>query len=148
MIEEEALKVRPLSSKKKTNQLNPRVRYHAIAMVGDGDGFYGYSEAIKKNDWAAERAVRSQATLRWRQTDLGYTPLKNPRTVPREARARNGGISVIIRPTPACVGINGPPMARRMLQLIGIRDCLLRVQRNTRMAVNLARVMNSALQRL
>ena len=117
-------------------------------MAGDGDGFYGFAEAIKKKDWAAERAARSRATIRWRQIELGYAPFENPRTAPREVRGRNGGVTVVIRPAPSGVGISGPPMARRMLETIGIRDCLLRVQGNTRMGVNLARAMNSALQKM
>ena len=91
-------------------------------MAGDGDGFYGYAEAIKKKDWAAERAARSQATPRWRQIDMGNQPSNNPSAVRRGPRARNCGITVA-------------PMAPRMLKPIGTRDCHIRVQGNTRMAL-------------
>ena len=147
-ITEETLKVRPLYSKKKSHQLNPRVRYQAIAMAGDGDGFYGYAEAIRKQDRAAERAAKSRASLNWRQIELGYPPLNNPRTIPREARGQKGSLKIVIRPAPAGVGVNGPPMVRLMLRTIGVEDCLVRVQGDPRLGVNLARAMDSAIRRL
>ena len=139
--------MRPLYAKKKSNQLNPRVRYHAIAMAGDGAGFYGFAEAIKKRSWAAERAARSKATLRWLQLQLGSTQLGNRRTVGHEVRGRNGGIAITLRPAPNGVGITGPPMLKKVLVLIGVHDCLVRVKGNTRDGVNLARAINDALLR-
>ena len=147
-IREETLKVRPLYGKKKTNLLNSRVRYHAIAMAGDGEGFYGYAEAIKKSDRAAEATARSRSTLNWIQLRLGCAPLRNPHTVRREARGRNGSVVVVLRPAPRGVGVNGPPMIRKMLPVIGIRDCLVRVKGGTRRGVNLARAVNSAIRQL
>ena len=145
---EETLKVRPLYGKrKKTTHLYPRVRYQAFAVAGDNDGFYGYAEAIKKTDKQAERTARSKATLRWRQLHLGSALLRNPRTLAHETRGRNGGITIIMRPAPTSVGINGPPMVRKVLNLIGIHDCLVRVKGNTRNGVNLARALNDALCR-
>ena len=79
---------------------------------------------------------------------MGYQPPKKPRTVPCEARARNGGLTVVTRPAPAGDGVNDPPMAPRMLKLFGIQDCHIRVQGKTRMGVNLARAMQAAHQRL
>ena len=79
---------------------------------------------------------------------MGYQPPKKPRTVPREARARNGGLTVVTRPAPAGVRANGPPIAPRMLKLIGIRNFHIGVQGKSRMGLNLARAMKAALQRL
>ena len=94
-ITEETLKIRPLYSKKKSHQLNLRVRYQAIAMAGDGDGFYGYAEAIRKQDRAAERAAKSRASLNRRQIEFGYPPLNNPRTIPRDARGQKGSLKIV-----------------------------------------------------
>ena len=135
-ITEETLKVRPLYIKKKSHQLNPEVRYQAIAMAGDGDGFYGYAEAYRKQDRAAERAAKSRASLNWRQIELGYPPLNNPSTIPREARGQKGSLKFVIRPATAGVGINGPPMVRLMLRTIGVKDSLVRVQGDPRLGVN------------
>lgn len=147
-IREETLKVRPLYGKTKSNYVTPRVRYHAIAMAGDGDGFYGYAEAIRKNSRTAESVARSRATLNWRQIELGFVPLNNPRTVRGETRGKNGGVCVVVRPAPMGAGINGPPMARKMLQVIGVEDCLIRVKGDARKGVNLARAMNNLIMRL
>ena len=140
------MKVRPLyGNRKKTTHLYPRLRYQAFAVAGDNAGFYGYSEAIRKTDRQAEQTARSKTILRWRQLQLGSTTLRNRRTLAHETRGRNGGITVIMRPAPMGVGINGPPMVRKVLSLIGIDDCLLRVKGNTRNGVNLARAINDAL---
>ena len=116
-------------------------------MAGDGAGFYGFAEAIKKRSWAAERAARSEATLRWLQLQLGSTQLGNRRTVGHEVRGRNGGIAITLCPAPNGVGITGPPMLKKVLVLIGVHDCLVRVKGNTRDGVNLARAINDALLR-
>ena len=147
-IREETLNVCPLYGRTKSNLMNPRVRYHTIAMAGDGQCFYGFAEAIKKSDRAAEASARSKSTLNWIQITLGFEPLGNPHTVQREARGRNGSVVVLLRPAPEGVGLNGHPMVRRMLSLIGIRDCLVRVQGNILLRVNLARATNSAIRQL
>ena len=75
---EETLKVRLLYNRKKSNQLFPRVRYQEIAMAGDGDGFYGYAEAIKNSARAAEATAQSRSTLNWIQLRLGCAPYATP----------------------------------------------------------------------
>ena len=53
-IIKETLKVRPLYTHKKPNQLFPRVRYQAIAMA---DGFYGFA-VVNREKWHDRREGR------------------------------------------------------------------------------------------
>ena len=111
-------------------------------------GFLWLCRGDKKSDRAAEATARSRSTLNWIQLRLGCAPLRNPHTVRREARGRNGSVVVVLRPAPRGVGVNGPPMIRKMLPVIGIRDCLVRVKGDTRRGVNVARAVNSAIRQL
>ena len=137
-ITEETLKVRPLYNKKKSHQLNSRVRYQAIAMA--------MRKQLESRTLGCRESTQleSQPQLAPNRVEL----LNNPSTIPREARGEKWSLKVVIRPAPAGVGINGPPMVRLMLRTNGVKDCLVRVQGDPRLGVNLARAMDSAIRRL
>ena len=104
--------------------------------------------AMRKQSESRTGLQRERPNREPASTGVKYPPLNNPRTIPREARGQKGSLKIVIRPAPAGVGVNGPPMVRLMLRTIGVEDCLVRVQGDPRLGVNLARAMDSAIRRL
>ena len=83
------------------------------------------------------------------QLVLGAPYLANPRTVPRRIRVNSGSVVVDIKPAPKNVGMRGPPLAKKILQKVGIRDCILIVKGPyQKRVINLAHAVNSCLQQL
>ena len=145
-MQEEILKVVPRYNKKSPGRA--RVRYQAIAMVGDKDGTYGIGEKFDSSHQIAECSAMGVALARRKKIERGCWSLCNFNTVPFGVRGKHGGVMVSIRPAPFGVGINRPPLAKKILILEGIQDCLLAVKGDPKNHINLCKAIDDALCKL
>ena len=141
-IEEFLIKVKPHNS-------GPKLRYQAIVMVSDGAGDYGFGEKYRKNENLAVCGATAIAYRTRVQLELGAGYLRNQKTVPRRVRANCGSVVVDVKPAPRGVRMRGPPLAKKMLQKVGVHDCILVVKGPyQKRVINLAHAMNCCLLQL
>ena len=66
-------------------------------------------------------------------------------TVPRTVSGRHGGLRLTIKPAPTRTGTPGHALAKKMLHLIGITDCLLTIRGDEQEHENMAKALNNSL---
>ena len=84
---------------------------------------------------------------------LGSWDLGNVRTIPFYViGTHTGGIRVHLKPAPGGTGIHTPtavatchPLVKKILVAVGIKDCLVRVEGNPRLILNLICATHNAL---
>ena len=85
--------------------------------IGDGQGVFGLGQKIKKNELAAVSEATTKAFATKFRVARGSRIYKNVNTVPQRVRASFGNVKVHINPAPSGVGMDGHPVARRLLRL-------------------------------
>ena len=121
-----------------------RTRYQAVVMVGDKEGNVAFGVKVKVTKEDATVGANANAFQNRYQFLRGSWDPENLETLLFCVRARYGGIMVSVKPAPQGAGISGPPLAKKILQLAGITDCLLVTKGNTKEDWNL----NEALRRV
>ena len=107
-----------------------RVRFRVMAIVADGMHFIGLGISIGKTIDQAKPGALRNAKLNIVQLHLGNFQENDdgePHTSPLMIYGREKNVSVMICPQARGTGIKGPPMARTMLSLTGIKDCTVNI---------------------
>ena len=132
-MEEVLLKVTPRVSQ--TSAGTDRVRRRANVMVGDRAGDIGFGEKTKRTETLAVMGATGTAYRKRFHIVLGSWDLQNLHTVPFYVIGFHAGIRVHIKPAPEGTGIHSPspgaqitPLARKILNTAGVKDCLLRIE--------------------
>ena len=126
-----------------------RVKFRAVVIVGNGDGFIGLGEgkdvqvgqAIKK---AISKAKMSMISIKrgcgsWEcGCGLGHT-------VPFEVEGKVGSVTVVLKPAPRGLGLASGGTAKKVLEIAGIKDVWTRAEGQTRTTVNFAKATFEAL---
>ena len=119
-MEEQLLKTLP----RQNRTASGGTRYQAVVMVGDKEGNVGVGVKVKGTKENATMGATANAFRNGFQFVRGSWDLENVETVPFCVRVRYGGFMVSVKPVPQGAGISGPPLAKKILQLAGITDCL------------------------
>ena len=101
-----------------------------MAIVADGMHFIGLGTSIGKTIDQAKPGALRNAKLNIVQLQLGNFQENDdgkPHTSPLMIYGREKNVSVMICPQARGTGIKGPPMARTMLSLTGIKDCTVNI---------------------
>ena len=83
---------------------------------------------------------------------LGSWDLRNIQTVPFYVIGRSGsGVRVHLKPAPEGTGLHGPTagagcpaIMRKILPMVGIKDCIVRVQGNPKLILNIICAVHDA----
>ena len=148
-MQEILLKLTPMKSETQRGQ---RIRWRAVVMVGDGSGDVGFAQKIMKTQ---ERAVMCATGKAYRQRfhiALGSWELRNVHTIPFYVIGIRGSVRVHLKPAPEGTGFHGPtsgvccpPIVKKILRLVGVKDCLVLVEGNARLLLNLIQAVHKAL---
>ena len=126
-----------------------RTRYKAVVAIGDKDGWFGMGQKTKKTKELAISGATTAAFVKKFRVVRGSWVYGNLRTVPFRVTAKCGHVKVIINPAPEGVGMEGHPIAKNLLRLAGIEDCVLSTKGDCdRYHLNLACAICYVLQKL
>ncbi len=99
-----------------------RLRFRAIVVVGDGKGKVGVGvEKSTEVVGAIEKAVR-KAKKNLKNIKISET------TIPHEVTARYAGAQVFLKPAKKGTGVIAGGAVRSMLEVVGIKDILSKIQ--------------------
>ena len=125
----EVIKVMPLSREEKRSG-KQRLRYRAVVAVGNSKGNLGFASAIlttRQN--AIEKATRLAKSKQF-HIALSCDPLSpgEAHTIPNTLTGHYKDAEVQLLPAPRKSGISGSAMGKFILELAGIRDCLIKTK--------------------
>ena len=116
-LKTELLKCVPLQNLKNIDGKNQqRFRYLACVAVADGKGSVGIGEKIAGTRKLAELKARDAALLNY-----SFIGTKLTKTI--DAKCLE--ISLQLSPSPIGSGCTGSPLARKIMEIIGINDCCI-----------------------
>ena len=136
--------MRPSTTKKNEGN-QPRVRYQAIAMAGDENGFYGFVEVIRPLQITAEEAAKSKALAHMQQFFLGSILHRNSETLCKPINGKYASTIEVPNTTPVGYGVHAHALVMKILLLTGIKDCDTKISRGERGHINMAKPMDKAM---
>jgi len=125
-------------------------RFRAVVVVGNQDGYVGLGKGkARQFRFAIEKAIRN--------AKLNITPVRRgcgswectcgePHSVPFIVRGKSGSVEVVLKPAPKGTGLVAGDVAKKVLQMAGIRDVWTFTKGETRTSYNFARATYLALR--
>ncbi len=135
----------------KQTDAGEKSRFKAIVAVGNRDGYIGLgSGKAKQVRTAIEKAAadaRLNITIVRRGCGSWECGCGKPHSLPFEARAKCGGVEIVLIPGPRGLGLVASEAARIILRLAGVKDCWTRSYGSTRTIPSFAYAVFKALQK-
>ncbi|MCE4625648.1 MAG: 30S ribosomal protein S5 [Desulfurococcales archaeon] len=125
-------------------------KFRAVVVVGNRDGIVGLGKGkARQFRFAIEKAIRN--------AKLNIIPVRRgcgswectcgePHSVPFIVRGKSGSVEVILKPAPKGTGLVAGDIAKKVLELAGIRDVWTQTKGETRTSYNFARATYLALR--
>ena len=112
----------------------------------------GFGQKIKRTQNLAVMAATGKAYRQRFHLALGSWDLRNIQTVPFYVIGRSGsGVRVHLKPAPEGTGLHGPTagagcpaIMRKILPMVGIKDCIVRVQGKPKLILNIICAVHDA----
>jgi small subunit ribosomal protein S5 len=119
-----------------------RMRFNALVVVGDGNGYVGFGTGkAKEVPEAIKKAVQDA------QKNLIKVPIIDGRTIPHEIIGTHGAGKVFLKPASAGTGVIAGGPVRAVLELAGVHDILSKSQ-GSNTPINMVRATINALESL
>jgi len=119
-----------------------RMRFNALVVVGDGNGYVGFGTGkAKEVPEAIKKAVQDA------QKNLIKVPIIDGRTIPHEIIGTHGAGKVFLKPASAGTGVIAGGPVRAVLELAGVHDILSKSQ-GSNTPINMVRATINALEEL
>ena len=125
-LKTELLKLIPLSVEHRHSGKN-RLRYRAVVAVGDGQGKVGLGSSTHRSKEIALERAETFAKANMIEIKLTFhpsTPGKN-HTLAQDLTGSYKDLEVTLKPAPQGTGLLTSPMAKVVLKLPGVEDCLM-----------------------
>jgi small subunit ribosomal protein S5 len=125
-------------------------KFRAVVVVGNREGIVGLGKGkARQFRFAIEKAIRN--------AKLNIIPVRRgcgswectcgePHSVPFIVRGKSGSVEVIIKPAPKGTGLVAGDVAKKVLELAGIKDAWTQTKGETRTSYNFARATYLALR--
>ncbi len=127
-----------------------RVRFAVTCIVGNGDGFIGIGRAKGKEVGPSIRKAIDNAKLNIIEIKRGCGSWEcgcgQPHSLPFEVMGECGSVRVSIKPAPRGIGLAVGDVAKRLLDLAGVKDAWGFARGNTKTKVNYAMATFEALR--
>jgi small subunit ribosomal protein S5 len=127
-----------------------RVKFRTTVVVGDRNGFVGVGLGKDTQVGPAIRKGIIDAKLNIFKVKRGCGSWEcgcgNPHSVPFRAYGESGSVKVTLYPAPKGLGLVAGEVAKKVLELAGIRDVWTFTKGNTRTTMNFARATFEALK--
>ncbi len=127
-----------------------RVKFRAVVVVGNRDGFIGFGQgkdaqvgnAIKKAiDNAKINVIRVQ-----RGCGSWECGCDQQHSIPMQVKGKAGSVTVTLKPAPQGIGLVTGEIGKKVLELAGIKDVWTRSSGQTRTTINFAKATFEALR--
>ncbi len=119
-----------------------RMRFNALVVVGDKNGYVGFGTGkAKEVPEAIKKAVQDA------QKNLIKVPIIDGRTIPHEIIGTHGAGKVFLKPASAGTGVIAGGPVRAVLELAGVHDILSKSQ-GSNTPINMVRATMNALEEL
>ncbi|MCL7414490.1 MAG: 30S ribosomal protein S5 [ANME-2 cluster archaeon] len=128
-----------------------RVKFRAVVVVGNEDGFIGLGQGKDAQVGPAIRKAIDIAKLNISGVKRGCGSWECgcgiEHTVPFEVVGKMGSVKVILKPAPRGLGLAAGKTAKTVMQLAGIKDVWTRTEGQTRTTLNFAKATFEALKK-
>lgn len=127
-----------------------RVKFRAVAIVGNKDAYIGFGQGRDKQAGPAIRKAIIAAKLHVTGIKRGCGSwecgCKDPHSVPFLVVGRAGSVGIELKPAPRGLGITSGETAKKVLEMAGISDVWTRTWGMTRTTLNFAKATHNALK--
>ena len=127
-----------------------RVKFRAVAIVGNKDGYIGFGQGRDKQAGPAIRKSIMNAKLHIVKINRGCGSwecgCKDLHSVPFQVVGKAGSVGIELKPAPRGLGIASGATAKNVLEMAGIKDVWTRSWGTTRTTLNFAKATYDALK--
>ncbi|UCF13810.1 MAG: 30S ribosomal protein S5 [Thermoplasmatales archaeon] len=128
-----------------------RIKFVITVAVGNKDGFIGLGQAKGKEVGSSIKKAIDNAKLNIIEIRRGCGSwecgCKKPHTVPFAVNGKSGSVEVTFKPAPHGIGLATGDVAKKILELAGVRDCWAFTKGQTKTIVNYAKAVFDALKK-
>ncbi|UCD14291.1 MAG: 30S ribosomal protein S5 [Thermoplasmatales archaeon] len=128
-----------------------RIKFVITVAVGNKDGFIGLGRARGKEVGSSIRNAIDNAKLNIIEIKRGCGSwecrCKKPHTVPFAVKGKSGSVEVTFKPAPHGIGLATGDVAKKILELAGVKDCWAFTKGQTKTIVNYAKAVFDALKK-
>jgi len=128
-----------------------RIKFVITVAVGNKDGFIGLGRARGKEVGSSIRKAIDNAKLNIIEIKRGCGSwecgCRKPHTVPFAVTGKSGSVEVTFKPAPHGIGLATGDVAKKILELAGVKDCWGFTKGQTKTIVNYAKAVFDALKR-
>ncbi|MEA1905940.1 MAG: 30S ribosomal protein S5 [Euryarchaeota archaeon] len=127
-----------------------RVKFRAVAIVGNKDGYIGFGQGRDKQAGPAIRKSIMNAKMRLISIKRGCGSWEcgcnDLHSVPFQVVGKSGSVGIELKPAPRGLGIASGATAKNVLEMAGIKDVWTRSWGTTRTTLNFAKATYDALK--
>lgn len=127
-----------------------RVKFRAVVIVGNKDGYIGLGQGKENQVGPAIRKGIDAAKLNILKVQRGCGSWEcgcgQEHSIPFEVMGKSGSVSVYLKPAPNGLGLAAGDTAKKVMEMAGIKDVWTRTSGNTRTTINFAKATYDALR--
>jgi small subunit ribosomal protein S5 len=126
-----------------------RVKFRAVVVVGNKDGYIGYGQAKDSQVGDAIKKAITNAKMNLIKVRRGCGSWEcgcsKPHSIPMLVEGSAGSVRVTLKPAPQGIGLVTGDIGKKVLELAGIRDVWVHTRGQTRTTINYAKAIYNAL---
>ncbi|MBN1166158.1 MAG: 30S ribosomal protein S5 [Methanospirillaceae archaeon] len=127
-----------------------RVKFRAVVIVGNKDGYIGFGQGkdVQVGDAIRKAILDAKKNLIKVRRGCGSWECgcDNPHSIPMLVTGSAGSVKVTLKPAPQGIGLVTGDIGKKVLELAGIRDVWAQTRGQTRTTINYAKAIFSALK--
>ena len=126
-----------------------RVKFRAVVVVGNKDGYIGYGQAKDSQVGDAIKKAIIDAKMNLIKVKRGCGSWEcgcsKQHSIPMLVEGSAGSVRVTLKPAPQGIGLVTGDIGKKVLELAGIRDVWVHTRGQTRTTINYAKAIYNAL---
>ncbi len=127
-----------------------RVKFRAVVVVGNKDGYIGFGQGkdVQVGDAIRKAILNAKKNLIKVKRGCGSWECgcSNPHSIPMLVTGSAGSVRVTLKPAPQGIGLVTGDVGKKVLELAGIRDVWAQTRGQTRTTINYAKATFNALK--